>query len=290
MQKRIIKKDVAGVIVLYNSSVKTMDNILTYLDQIERLYVVDNSVKPNADLIEIVKSYDKIYYHSLHGNSGIAAALNWAANRAIMDNFSILLTMDDDTQTPAGYVQKMLDFWNQYPEKIGILSGVHHNKPDKVAFRRLLYTLTSGNLLNLAAYSETGPFRDDFFIDHVDHEYGIRLNNIGYCVIELPSMRLNHRLGYSNIVKVGGRRVITFGSHPPLRLYYFARNGVYMSRQYFNSQPMFSWMVVEELAKRCVKAVFLQHDTKERIKMLYNGVRDGWAGRLGKYRPSENSK
>ncbi|MBC3783821.1 glycosyltransferase [Spirosoma utsteinense] len=289
MKEKINKEKVAGAVVLYNSPLETIDNISTYIDQVEKLYVVDNSVKPNAKLVETLKSYSKIHYHSLNGNDGIATALNWAANQAISDNFSVLLTMDDDTQIPVGCIQQMLDFWSQYPANIGILSGIHHIKPDTAPFRKLLYTLTSGNLLSLSAYSATGPFRDDFFIDHVDHEYGIRLNQNGYVVIELPNIRFNHRLGTTDTLKVGGRIISTYGSHSPLRLYYFARNGVYMARQYFSSQPMLSWMVAEELAKRCVKAMFLQSDTKVRMRMLLVGVKDGWVGRLGKYNSSKRN-
>lgn len=283
MQVRIAKKDIAGVVVLYNSPNETIENVLTYIDQIQRLYVVDNSTQSNNELITLLRSYSNVEYYSMNENKGIATALNWAASQAIKDKFNILLTMDDDTRTPALMIQRMIDFWNYYPNSIGILSGVHHTKPDKANYRELLYTLTSGNLLNLQAYQTIGPFRDDFFIDHVDHEYGLRLNQNDYKVIEIPDIRLEHRLGYTQRLKIGSYVVGTFGSHSPVRLYYFARNGVYMSRQYFGSHPFFAWTVLEELGKRWIKAVFLQDNRKERVSMLFTGIRHGWIGQLGRY-------
>lgn len=283
MRKEIKKKDIAGTVVLYNSSIETVNNIKTYINQIEKLYVVDNSTHPNDELIATLKLFYNVQYHSLNGNKGIATALNWAAKQAINDNYTVLLTMDDDTRTPSSMVEQMISFWNRYPEPIGILSGVHHTKFDKASFRKLLYTLTSGNLLNLLAYQQIGPFRDDFFIDHVDHEYGLRLNQNGYAVVELPNIRLEHQLGYTQQLKVGSRVIGTFGSHSPIRLYYFARNGVYVARQHFKKQPLFAWTVLEELGKRWIKAMFLQDNRKERITMLIMGIKHGWTDRLGKY-------
>lgn len=298
----IVKEsDIAGVVVLYNSDSQTLNNIHTYIDQIKKLYVVDNSTQPNDDLIQSLKVYERVHYHSMKGNKGIATALNWAANQAVSDGFLVILTMDDDTRTPAFMVREMITFWNQYSKPIGILSGFHHTKPNsssgnsnainsgKFLSKELPYTLTSGNLLNLNAYRKIGPFRDDFFIDHVDHEYGLRLNHNGFVVVELQSIRLEHRLGYTQQLKVGSYVISTYGSHSPSRLYYFARNGVYMVRQYFNTEPLFAWTVAEELGKRWIKALFLQDNRRERIKMLLTGIKHGWTGRLGKYDIDSNA-
>lgn len=276
-------ENIAGVVILYNSSIETIDNIETYINQIHKLYVVDNSDRPNSDLIDRLKLYPNIHYQSLNGNRGIATALNWAAKQAIQDKFAVLLTMDDDTRTPAKMVTKMVSFWNNYPKAIGILSGVHHLKPDTTPYRTLLYTLTSGNILNLEAYKAIGNFRDDFFIDHVDHEYGLRLNANGYQVIELPAIRLDHQLGYEQKIKIGPWVVRKYGTHSPIRMYYFARNGIYTARIYLRTHPSFAWMVVKEIAKRWIKALLLDKDRTNRVNMLIQGVKDGWKSRLGQY-------
>ncbi|MBD2703596.1 glycosyltransferase [Spirosoma sp. BT702] len=278
----ISKKDIAGSVVLYNSPIEVLDNISTYIDQISKLYVVDNSVTPNAELIKELQKNSKIKYISLQGNKGIATALNFAAQEALADNYSVLLTMDDDTQTPSSMIDEMITFWNQFPHPIGILSGSHHSKLKHVPYRRLLYTLTSGNLLNLDAYTSVGNFKDDLFIDHVDHEYGLRLNEKGYQVIEIPSIRLVHRLGYIQQIKLGSRTIAEFGSHSPIRLYYYTRNGLHLSRIYLKQSPAFVLNFVENLSKLFIKAILLQKDRKHRIKMLTKGLIDGWNGNLGK--------
>ena len=278
----IKKEDVSGTVILYNSTSEVLCNINTYIDQVSKLYVIDNSEKTDESLLKEIKELDNIVYTSLGGNKGIALALNYAAQQALVDGYSLLLTMDDDTQTPPNMVQEMIDFWNKYTQPIGIVSGIHHKKKVDSKYRSLPFTLTSGNLISLEAYVKVGGFRDDLFIDHVDHEFGLRLNKGGYQVIELPSIRLKHRLGYSQNIKVGQRIIGKYGSHSPIRLYYFARNGVYLSRKYISSQPFFAWMVLQEVIKRFIKASFLQSDRKYRIKMLLKGIMDGWRGKLGK--------
>lgn len=277
------KKDVAGAVILYNSENDTVDTIQTYLEQVEKLYVVDNSSLPNHALISALKAYPHVHYHSLVGNKGIAAALNWAAQKAILDEFSLLLTMDDDTRTPPEMVNQMIDFWNSYPSEIGILSGVHHNKKDDKIFRPLMFTLTSGNLLSLTAYQEIGGFNNDLFIDHVDHEFGLRLNASGYQVIELPFIRLDHKLGYSRHIKIGSFVLGKYGTHSPIRLYYFTRNGIYLSYKYCKTNPEFVWTVFKEILKKGFKSIILDNNRLKGIHMLQKGIKDGLTGRLGQF-------
>lgn len=279
----ISKESIAGVVVLYNSHSNVLKNIDTYINQIAVLYVVDNSPIINEILKKNFIANKKIIYCHLGGNMGIASALNWAANRAIENGFSFLLTMDDDTSIPTDMIEKMVSFWNQNCGLIGILSGVHHETPDEVIYRKVMYTLTSGNILSLAAYKKVGSFRSDFFIDHVDHEYGLRLNKSGYCVIEVPSIRLKHKLGRRKQVNVGSFEVIKYGTHDPVRQYYFARNGFYLSVKYIDFYPKFFFTYIAEMMKRVFKALFLDEKKLSRIIMIVNGIHDGIIGHLGKH-------
>ncbi|MEZ0485838.1 glycosyltransferase [Fibrella aquatica] len=285
MKDYISLEDVVGTVILYNSSNKTFENIHTYINQVTKLYVVDNSTNYNHELIDKISALDKVHYHSLSGNKGIAAALNWAADQAIKDNYLVLLTMDDDTRTPDLMVEKMLDFWNQYSHKIGILSGVHHDRPATKAFNKVPFTLTSGNLLSLIAYKLVGSFREDFFIDHVDHEYGFRLNKYNYDVVELPDIHLDHQLGITKNLKIGSIQLRTYGTNTPIRLYYYARNGMYISKLYFKEHPWFAWLYTKEMIRRWIKTLVLDTNRLYRARMLLKGIINGWHGNLGNYLP-----
>lgn len=290
MQFKIDQKNIAAVVVLYNSAADVLSNIITYLNQVEKLYVVDNSTQLNEELILALQAYPHVHYHSLNGNKGVAIALNWAANQAILDGYMVLLTMDDDTRTPQTMILEMIDFWNKYPESIGILSGVHNNilnkdikKLERISYQTLPYTMTSGNMLNLIAYQRIGGFLDKLFIDHVDNEYGLRLNANNYKVVELRNIQLDHNVGYPEKKKIGRWVIKNFRTHSPIRNYYFMRNGIYVACRYFTFYPLYTWIIIREFAYRLYISMFFAKNGALRIKMLFQGVFDGLRGQLGEY-------
>ena len=291
MQSKISQKDIAGTVILYNSPMSVVDNIKTYINQIEKLYVVDNSTQVNDELILFLQIYPHIHYQSLEGNKGIAIALNWAAKQAILDGYKVLLTMDDDTRTPEKMIKVMIDFWNEYPNPIGILSGVHNldlagvsRKNAENPYQILPYAMTSGNMLNLFAYQYVGGFIDELFIDHVDNEYGLRLNFNNYQVVELRNIYLEHNVGYAEESKFGKWTIRKFRTHSPIRNYYFMRNGIYVARKYITYYPLYTWIVTKEFIYRLHISALFAKNKFSRVTLLFEGIIDGFLGKLGKYK------
>ena len=60
--------NLAGVVILYNPDAKVLTNIQTYIDEIDILYVVDNSDVVNNNLVEALKKMDKIRYIHFNEN------------------------------------------------------------------------------------------------------------------------------------------------------------------------------------------------------------------------------
>ena len=86
----------AGVVVWYNPSDKDVKNIQSYIDELDKLYIFDNSEK--KDNKNKVPTSKKIEYISQHENLGIATALNITANKALGEGYLYLLTMDQDSK------------------------------------------------------------------------------------------------------------------------------------------------------------------------------------------------
>ena len=89
---------ISGVIVLYYPELNVVDNINSYIDYVDILFVIDNSETANTDFVNLLLSNPKICYISNNQNLGIAKALNQGAELAIQKNFSWLLTMDQDSR------------------------------------------------------------------------------------------------------------------------------------------------------------------------------------------------
>jgi GT2 family glycosyltransferase len=47
--------------------------------------------------------------------------------------------------------------------------------------------MSSGNLLNLAAFKQVGAYNESFFIDYVDHEYCLRLKKKRFSILTLKN-------------------------------------------------------------------------------------------------------
>ena len=276
-------KTAAGVI-LYHPDADVYDNILSYLHQVERVYVVDNSSHPDPVLTEKLVNTDNVCYMGDGVNKGIAAALNTAANKALADGFRFLLTMDQDTRVEEGYVSALFEAFTYMPEdRIGIIAPDYapHPRASREKFQPVLVTMTSGNLLNLDVFRVLGPFLEELFIDHVDHEYCLRINKNGYSVIQANTTTLAHRPGNPHPINLYFK-TFRFSSHSPLRFYYYCRNGFYVSRLYRASFPEFKKLYRHLLIKEVVKVLLLKNRAAY-LREMIRGIKDYRSGKLGKY-------
>lgn len=149
-----------GVVVLYNPEENVIENIKSYINEVTRLYIVDNSEQKNTKLLTDIKNIsNKCNYIDNHGNQGIAQALNVGAKLAIKHSATWLLTMDQDSKFKDGSLNILVNYLrNNDTSKVGIISPYHltinktdtYKKENKVIDK--LTVMTSGNLLNLEAY------------------------------------------------------------------------------------------------------------------------------------------
>lgn len=285
------RSNVAGVVVLYNSSPDCLANINTYLNQIDRLYVVDNSPTTAQWITDYLLGCSSVWYSHLPQNEGIAAALNRAAQKAINEGYEYLLTMDDDSRMPENAINTMLAYLSSNrSDKIGIVSPRHILLTAPKAFQTpeksnpaidVLTTMTSGNLINLDAYQDVGPFDDRLFIDVVDHDFNLRLKASGYRIIELTNLPLIHRLGTQK--KIPLTRV-TFVSHSPIRNYYLIRNSLLVAKANSRLFPGYWLTAILTITIEIIKILLLENQRTSRVKLAFQGVWHGLMGRSGKFK------
>jgi len=267
--------DIAGLIVLYNPDQNIIGNIQSYINQLSMFYVVDNSEVYNNKIIETIKSFSISKYIFNGENLGIAKALNIGAEEAIKDGFKFLFTFDQDSKATPGMIETMISFLAENDSSsIGILSPFQDNKgykkPPSNKITKVSNIATSGNLLNLEAYKQVGPFLDELFIDYVDVEYCLRLNDSGFKVIRLNTAILLHNLG--NIIKRRFLfRKVAVTNHSPLRLYYRTRNRFYVLRKYKYKFPLFSIHNFFRLFMETLKVACFERERIEKIRMMIKG-------------------
>ena len=273
---------VAGAVVLYNPADNVLDELSSYIDQISRLYVIDNSIQHNDMLVERFREIPKIVYINNGGNKGIATALNVAAQKAMHDDFGYLLTMDQDTRLSANHVTTLMEgFIQDSTGKVAIMAPRYTKRSENQnqRYETVLMTMTSGNVLNLASYKAAGPFMDELFIDHVDHEYCLRLNRSGMKVIQDNEVEISHRPGTISEIDLLGAK-FSFSSHSPRRLYYFCRNGFYVAKLYRKAFPSFTFTFLKLIMKEGCKVPF-ERQKILRLQMMVKGYMDFRSRKFG---------
>jgi rhamnosyltransferase len=284
---------IAAVVVLYNPDQEhVLENIQFCSSQVLHTFLIDNSDAPDVGFVRQLKNLQNATYIWNNGNEGIAHALNVGALRAQESGYEWLLTLDQDTALPLQFVQNMHEGSMPLPStQIGLLAPAYQDSPTMaiedqgeqgaVEARPVLFTMTSGNLINLQSHRLVGGFMKELFIDHVDHEYCLRLNANGYKVYEIPSVTLKHKPGKE---KRFGLRPVSFkyASHNPVRLYYFCRNGFKVAMLYDKQFPRFRRFFRNLLVKEIIKILFFENDKITRMQMIFKGYRDFKTNKFGR--------
>ena len=277
---------IAGVVVLYNPDAEVISNIKSYSRSLARLYVVDNSEYVSEDIVLAIAE-DNIEYIPFRQNLGIAKALNTGAEKAISDGFKWLLTMDQDSAASNGMVEELLTTTHFYSEnQIGIVSPQHimpsTQQINTQDFEEATVVMTSGNLLNLDAYKKAGNFREDFFIDYVDHEFCLRLKLNGFKIIINNKAKLRHQLGQVKLYSLFWS-TISSTNHNYIRRYYITRNRLATISSYRSKFPEYCSSELKTQFKEIIKLLLVEDDKLRKLKSIVRGYIDYKKNKLGKY-------
>ncbi len=238
-----MKKRIAGVVVLYHPQVSSIENIKTFLPDLDVLYVFDNSPNDCMEVVDKIKELRHTVYMSLGKNVGVAAALNYAANQAIKEGYDLLLTMDQDSYAAPGMVATMLDCAARYDTSWGIIIPFQriYNAPDinpALDVEVVTVAITSGSLVRLDIFQKIGSFIEKLFIDYVDIEYCLRLQINGYKILRVNKALLFHRIGDLSPRKFFGSIIYPL-NHNANRYYFQTRNRFYLRKLYKERFPQY---------------------------------------------------
>ncbi|AHF17297.1 glycosyltransferase family protein [Niabella soli] len=276
----------AAVTITYFPDAAVLDNISTYLDRVDRLYIIDNSEPAHVFPPEIY-AHPKITIIANGINRGIAAPLNEAVALAIAQGYDWLLTMDQDSHFATEELTRYLLHIENFPgnEKVALFGLTFENKPDVApgSFRSSRLLITSGSMVNLPLAGAIGGFNEQLFIDEVDHEYCFRSGKAGFDTIQFTDVYLNHHLGTNQSARsLKNFKATQRPLHASIRLYYMYRNFLYVSRQYKSLFPEEIGYLKKDLLNR-IKNNFLYGKKKGALlKMLLQARSDFKNGRMGK--------
>lgn len=270
----------AGAIILYNPDNLLIDNILSYLEEIDRLYIFNNSITGDIDFPEAIKA--KITYIHNGENKGIAVRLNEAMLLARAEGYEYLLTMDQDSSFNLGDLSIYKSIIKQQPliKEIAMF-GVAHDKKElniPVANDGKEKLITSGSIINLCAIPNELIFDEQLFIDSVDIEFCFNAWSHQLKTILVNSILLNHNMGEVRLVTTPLLDKQKRMTHSPLRLYYIVRNYFYVRKKFHQYKDHFTSSIILNEIKN---GIFYGGAPLEYIKEITSGIFDAFNGKMG---------
>ncbi len=281
------QSDVCAVIVTYHPAENWPQQLRYIQTLVPTVLVIDNSTDPTAQQ-RVRAACDAAHVELISNatNLGIAAALNQAATWAMPHGFAALALFDQDTVASELTLPSLL----AVAQRIGDLSriamiganainngsgffsaGQASDEPG--AFIERDAVLLSGSLVLLSTYRALGPFRENFFIDTVDIEYGLRAKAKGFRIVQALKPTMTHSAGDPKPHTVPGK---TFWSlnHKPSRYYYMMRNTVAVMREYPGqlSALRTTW--------NFARVILFESNKRAKLKWILKGL---WHGLRGVY-------
>lgn len=250
--------------------------------------VIDNSDIENLwlKILCLESGHD---YLRLGENKGVAVALNKGAEFAIEQGYDYIVTMDQDSKLTEEVLLQMIDFINHYKDigNVAIFSPRHINPSDKYVKRREeylndIFTMTSGNFLNLQIWQKLKGFNDKLFIDLVDFDYNARAILAGYKILTINTIEMLQYVGENATTKWVGKYGFDVWHHGKIRKYYQARNYNYIYKQYKNRLPEVK-LLKKIIRKMPIGIILFENNKLPKLLYYLLGVIDYYRGKFGKF-------
>jgi len=274
----------AACVVLYNPDEGVVDNIKTYASGVDEVFAVDNSDEPNAPLLDRITALgENVTVIPMHGNQGIAAALNRGLKEASRRGYGYILTMDEDSYFTDDTLQRYKDKAEAFfasDEKV-IQVGIHNSgdKDDDLVVNNETpeWLITSGSIMRVEDSLAAGGFLEKLFIDEVDREFCYRAAGRGYGFRRVLDLTMQHNLGSPIRGKIFGREFEAMG-HSKIRKYYIFRNCTYVMKTYPRTRKPYRHF----LFATWLKTILVEDDKMNKLKYMRMGRRDAKRGRFGR--------
>jgi rhamnosyltransferase len=288
---------VVAIVATHNPSTLLIENIAKLLEQTHQVVVIDDA-STSASSLGVLEElrHDRLTVLRLDANGGIARSLNYGVNFAADLQAEFVLTMDQDTLVPDGYVSRVASYI-QYAEKAGlqvglatagVMNGRTRNPRRTVQGLDVgIDVMQSGCVYRLSTLLAIGKFREDFIIDGVDTEYCLRLRRAGLRNIWVPDTNLEHSVGETQVARFLGRPVSILGRelrtshHANFRRYYMIRNRIVLYRDFATRDIEWLRHALPRQLRDNIFAVLFEPGRRQRMRALLMGCVDGLANRTG---------
>jgi rhamnosyltransferase len=288
---------VCAVIVSHHPDPGLADRVERIAKQVGQTVIVDNGSSESC-VARLRGIANQLGAHLILNpdNEGLASALNTGARWAIDRGFRWILTLDQDTTVLPEMVNSLLKIASQYaaPERLAVVGsnylqkengklGLELTVPGGALFKETRTALTSGSLVSLDAFQIVGGFREDFFVDCVDHEYCLRARAHGFRILVSSRALMRHGIGQLKEHRLLWKTVGT-SNHPPNRQYFLARNSFVLAREYIGKEPRWILGYLWAWIRLVVRVCLFEEDRMRKMVRTFRGCVEGafWRAKIAR--------
>ena len=284
-------QNTCAVIVTFHPDKAFADLIQNAREQFPLVIVIDNDSPPET--IRMLRGFAHFPQVSLVENQvnlGLATALNQGVDLALKLGFKWFVTLDQDTKIADDLLATLIlvyekngegrvmigsNYWNEHSQKYFIRCDGSAG-----GFRERKTLISSGSLISAAMVADIGLFRDDYFIDSVDHEFCLRARKHGWRILISCKPVLFQRIG-SRIENDNWLRKFMAFNHSPVRKYFISRNTVATVKIYLYREP--SWCVRQglRLMYEFVSILLFENSKMKKSTAFIVGMIHGVLGKMG---------
>jgi rhamnosyltransferase len=293
-QEPITAARICAVVVTFFPDCELSDRLKCIRGSVGGLLIVDNT-----DSVELPKALDVLKSWANTGiirnasNLGIGRAVNDGLREAARRGFKWAVLLDQDSAPGPRLIDALCDaFSRRWQKQIAVATPRVRDSESGLASRpagvegssggwHLVKTAqTSGSFVNIDTFFYIGGYREDYFIDEVDHEFCLRAGLNGYAIAQSEEILMTHSLGKITKHRFCWATYHT-NNHTAVRHYYMARNLVFLFKTYLLSETR--WLLVQLFTKLKVwtKVALFENGSCAKLYMVCRGVVDGLCGRRG---------
>lgn len=273
----------AAGVVLYHPEPKAFRLIDTLAGQFDRVFVVENeSTEYRSANPQIEVDHNAV-------NRGLAGAVNQLCDTARQAGFEWLVLFDQDSRVPHDFRLAFGECFGALEKPPALLAANYRTELLGETFPGyrpigdgkigdVIVALNSGSMINLAVHRELGGHDESLFVDHVDHEYCLRLRRHGYRLYGTREPLFRHEVGNVACTRRFGR-VWQSSGHPAARRRDWARNLVRLAKRYWKTDP--AWCarrLFGELPRSVIAMLVLERDRGAKLMAVIGGVVRGLFG------------
>ncbi len=304
---------VLAIVVCFNPKIEALDFALRAIAaQVDQTVVVDNASDNRQDVVELVANQvdgAPVSVLPQSKNTGLGTAHNTGIRYAEQHGFSHVLLLDQDSVPLSNMVAELLSALRAKSAESVCAVGASYLNADNGAesffvrlgwlkFQRQYcgardndgcieadFLISSGSLISLESIKAVGYMDEGLFIDHIDTEWFLRARSKGFTAYGVCDAVMQHGLG-EQTHRLTLRRQRNIPQHKPFRYYYIFRNSVALYRRSYTSWK-WKWNDVQRLVLIALMFGVWKKPRGENLKMMWQGVVDGFRGISGPMRTSK---